>query len=168
MSAMSGRGCSGLWIVFSGSLVQDRRRIHHSSFPLSPRRRDGRTDRRILPIPPPRSRPPSPPTCPERASERERRGCSLPGGDRSGALHLGGRCLPDVDTGGGGGVSFVVVARSERDGGRGKESGNRFGRADGCWPGENCRATTDDNAPSPKMIRIIWENFTNLVGRPLK
>ena len=36
INAMAGeRGCSSLWIVFSGSLVQDRRRIHHSSFPLS-------------------------------------------------------------------------------------------------------------------------------------
>ena len=26
--------------------------------------------------------------------------------------------------------------------------------------GENCRATTDDNAPSPEMIRIIWENYS--------
>ena len=46
-------GCSSLWIVFSGSLVQDRRRIHHSSFPLSPpsERRADADGGRILPIP---------------------------------------------------------------------------------------------------------------------
>ena len=70
-------------------------------------------------------------------------------------MHLGGRCLPDVDTGGGDdGVSFVVVARSKRDERGREESSNRFGQG----AGESCRAT-DDNAQSPEMIRTIWVNF---------
>ena len=74
-------------------------------------------------------------------------------------MHLD-RCLPDVDTGGGvggGGVSFVVVARSKRDGGEEQQQIRTGGWLAG-WLREDCRATTDDNAPSPKMIRIIWEN----------
>ena len=66
-------------------------------------------------------------------------------------MHLGGRCLPDVDTGcGDDGVSFVVVARSKRDERGREESSNRFGQG----ARESCRAT-DDNAQSPEMIRMI-------------
>ena len=130
-------------------------------FLFLPRRRDVRTRTDgSCPSPRPglsrRRRPPAP----------TERGCSA---RQSGALHLGvGRRLADVDTGGGvgGGVSFVVVARSKRDGARRRR--RRAATDSDGWllaagRGENCRATTDDNAPSPEMIRIIWENYSPVI-----
>ena len=72
-------------------------------------------------------------------------------------MHLRGRCLPDVDTGGGDdGVSFVVVARSKRDERGREESSNRFGQGAGVLGRVVGRPMT---MQSPEMIRTIWVNF---------
>ena len=136
------KDCSSLWIVFSGSLVQDRRRIHHSSFPLSLRaerrtQTDGGTTDPAHPL-----GPVSPAVAAHlpRASERESEGalCRARAERCTSAAAVYLMLIPAAATTES--ALLLLLDRKGTNGGR-EESSNRFGQG----AGESCRAT-DDNA----------------------